>query len=156
MPLQVTHTAPFDAGFVSDLSALARTVFPDLDLDELAFRLANMPDASVQVIAPQGKLVAFKIGYAVGKRRYHSWLGGVAASHRRQGFARSLMDQQHAWAASRGYTAIETASTNANVTMLELNLAAGFQVIGMYTRGGEPRVILRKKLSTDEPIMSTR
>jgi len=137
---------PFDRAVVSELGALVRGIFGDFDLSDLEWRLAEMPAASLHTQLEDGRLVGFKFGYAMGRTRYLSWLGGVAPSHRRQGIARALLERQHAWAAKRGFTMIETGTTNGNAAMLTLNLSAGFEVIGSYARDATPRVVLQKRL----------
>lgn len=73
-----------------------------------------MPDASVHAARLEGRLAAFKFGYAIERKRYLSWLGGVAPSHRRRGLARDLMACQHDWARRRGYEYIETGAIKSN------------------------------------------
>ena len=139
------ETAPFSEQLVTELHALSEQVFGAFERAELSWRLARMPDVSVQ-LARAGEIVGFKIGYAVGATRYHSWLGGVRADQRRLGIARRLMDAQHAWAKAHGYSSIETATTQDNAAMLTLNLQAQFSVIGTYWRKDMPRVLLLKDL----------
>jgi GNAT superfamily N-acetyltransferase len=139
---------PFEASFVTTIKALADEIFGagTIDAADIEWRLAEMPDASVQVAVADARVVAFKFGYAIGRDRYLSWLGGVAKSFRGQGIARALLDRQHAWALRRGYTVVETGTTKDNVAMLTLNLSVGFEIIGTYTRDVAPRVILQKRL----------
>jgi GNAT superfamily N-acetyltransferase len=139
---------PFEASFVTKIKALADEIFGTgtIDAADLSFRLAEMPDATVQVAVKDARVVAFKFGYAMGRDRYLSWLGGVAKSFRRQGIARALLERQHTWALNHGYTVIETGTTKDNVAMLTLNLSVGFEIIGTYTRDSSPRVILQKRL----------
>jgi RimJ/RimL family protein N-acetyltransferase len=49
-------------------------------------------------------------------------------------------------AVAKGFSTIETGTTKDNRAMLRLNLSAGFEVIGTYTRDSGPRVILQKRL----------
>ena len=138
----------FEPSFVKKLTGLADDIFEigTMDAADIEWRLAEMPDASVQVAVAEDRVVAFKLGYAIGRDRYLSWLGGVAKAFRRQGLGRALLDRQHAWALRRGYSVIETGTTKDNVAMLTLNLAVGFEIIGTYTRDSAPRVILQKRL----------
>jgi len=137
---------PFDSRLVSEVTTLALEIFGDFDALEIAWRLASMPDATLLVARANDEFIAFKLGYAIGRTRYLSWLGGVAGAHRARGIARALLDQQHAWARFRGYTVIETGTTKDNWPMLNLNLSASFEIIGTYTRDASPRVILQKHL----------
>jgi GNAT superfamily N-acetyltransferase len=137
---------PFDTRVVSEVTALALDIFGEFDALEIGWRLASLPDATLQIARANTDLAAFKLGYAIGRTRYLSWLGGVASTQRTRGIARALMDKQHAWVRAAGYTAIETGTTKDNRAMLRLNLSAGFEVIGTYTRDSLPRVILQKRL----------
>ena len=138
--------APYDDALIDELHALGREVFGDLERAEVAWRLAEMPRPSV-CIARSGQLVGFKLGYAVARTRYHSWLGAVHPAWRRQGIALQLLERQHRWLLEHGYAAVETVTTPSNVAMLGLNLRAGFRIIGTYCRDdGRPRVTLAKSL----------
>jgi len=59
---------------------------PTKDGEDLAWRLAAIPDARVHAVKFEGRLVAFKVGYAIERTRYLSWLGGVREGHCRQGW----------------------------------------------------------------------
>ena len=137
---------PFTDDFVQELCTLAVDVFGKVDTEELAWRLASMPDASVHAVRSEGRLVAFKVGYAIERTRYLSWLGGVRNEHRRRGFARDLMKRQHDWAQRRGYEYVETSAIKSNRAMLTLNLSVGFEIIGTYARTELPRVLMQKRL----------
>lgn len=92
----------FSDDFVLELRTLAVDIFGDMDTDELAWRLSAMPDASVHATRLEGRIVAFKFGYAIERKRYLSWLGGVSRGRRRQRLARDLMARQHDWLRTRG------------------------------------------------------
>jgi GNAT superfamily N-acetyltransferase len=141
-----TVLPPYDPSFVEELGAFCVQLFGDIDRQEIAWRLSEMPRSSVQV-ARKGALVGFKIGYAVGRQRYHSWLGGVRSDWRRRGIALQLMERQHDWLRVQGFTSVETAAIPSNTAMLMLNLRAGFRVIGSYSRGDHLRVTLSKDLA---------
>ena len=148
MTTVLLYERPFSDDFVAEVAALAVAVFVKMDIDDLAWRLKKMPDASVHAIRAEERLVAFKVGYAIEQTRYLSWLGGVSLQHRRQGLARDLMNQQHDWARRRGYEFIETSSVKFNAAMLTLNLSVGFEIIGTYARTEVPRVMMQKRLSS--------
>jgi riboflavin kinase, archaea type len=141
-----TVLPPYEPAFLAELGVFGAEVLGGLDQQELAWRLNEMPNASVQV-AREGQLVGFKVGYAVARSRYHSWLGGVRAGWRRRGIALQLMEKQHAWLRTQGFTSVETAVVPANAAMLMLNLRVGFRVIGSYSRGDYLRVTLAKELA---------
>jgi GNAT superfamily N-acetyltransferase len=147
MPMALLFQRPFTDDFVLELRTLAVEIFGDMDTDELAWRLSAMPDASVHATRLEGRIVAFKFGYAIERKRYLSWLGGVSRSHRRRGLARDLMARQHDWLRTRGYEYIETGAIKKNAPMLTLNLSVGFEVIGTYCRSEMPRVLMQKRLS---------
>ncbi len=130
---------------MKELHSLAKQVFGGLSRDKLEWPLSHMPDPSVHIARASG-LVGFKLGYALAPRVYYSWLGGVDEEHRRQGIALRLTRDQHEWARGNGYSEIETGMVPSNTAMLSLNLKAGFQVTGTYTRTSGPRVTMLKEL----------
>jgi len=141
-----TYLPPFDASFLEALHGLGGEVLGTLDRDEMEWRLTRMPDPSVHV-AREGQLLGLELGYATGRRRYHSWLGGVRAEARRRGIALGLMNVQHDWLRANGYGSVETATVPDNAAMLSLNLRVGFRVIGTYGRGDRMRVMMAKDLA---------
>ncbi|RXY99883.1 GNAT family N-acetyltransferase [Fictibacillus sp. S7] len=116
--------------------------------DDLAGRMKEKPDLQIDVAVDGEKRVGYKIGYALNREQFYSWLGGVDAYYRNQGIASKLMEQQHLHAKESGYKAVQTKTKNKWRSMLILNIKAGFDIIGTYTDDeGEPKIILEKKLS---------
>ena len=142
------RAAPLSSDLLSRLSGLCQAVFGEVDIDDLAWRLSHLPEATVAMATTDGgTMVGFKIGYAQTRQRYYSWLGGVHPDFRRRGIAAGLMEQQHRWAAAAGFTEVETGTTPDNAAMLQLNQRFGFEMIGSYARKGRPRVLLAKQLA---------
>lgn len=110
--------------------------------------MKEKPDLQIDVAVDGEKMVGYKIGYALNREQFYSWLGGVDANYRNQGIASKLMEQQHLHAKESGYKAVQTKTKNKWRSMLILNIKAGFDIIGTYTDDeGEPKIILEKKLS---------
>ena len=131
--------------FIAPLYELACLVFDnDVDQEDFHWRLTRPPEVSVQIAEASDELVGFKIGHALSTRRYLSWLGGVHPDYRGMGIAMKLMAMQHEWIQSCGYQGVETSTQTDNLAMLQLNLKAGFEVIGSHNRNNDPRVILYK------------
>lgn len=117
------------------------------DSDDLAGRMAEKPKLHIDAALDEEKLIGYKIGYALNREQFYSWLGGVDEGYRKQGIARSLMKYQHDFALRERYTAVQTQTKNKWRHMLLLNIQNGFDVIGTYTdKTGEPKIILEKKL----------
>ena len=93
-----------------------------------------------------GRLVGFKAGYATGRHRYYSWLGGEQADFRRRGIAAALMRRQHAWLRERGFETVETAANQDNLPMIGANLEHGFTVCGLRQKAGRVQVLFSKDL----------
>lgn len=146
MSLQYSlEIGPFDAGLVEALAALGASVFGAPKAD-LAWRLARMPAAGVACANEGGRLVAFKAGYAIGEKRYYSWLGGVHADFRRRGIASELMRRQHAWLRERGFEAVETCTNQDNRSMIQANLQHGFTVCGLRHKSNRVQILFSKDL----------
>ncbi|MBO9664731.1 GNAT family N-acetyltransferase [Dokdonella sp.] len=146
MSLQYSvHAGPFEAGFVEALGKLGAAVF-GAPKDDLAWRLAHMPMASVVCASEAGDLVGFKAGYATGRTRYYSWLGGVRADFRRRGIAGELLRHQHAWLYERGFIAVETATNRDNLAMTQANLRHGFAVCGLKHKSDRVQILFSKEL----------
>lgn len=115
--------------------------------DDLAGRMKEKPGLQIDVAVHGEKMVGYKIGYALNREQFYSWLGGVDANYRKQGIASTLMDQQHQQVKGSGYKAVQTKTKNKWRSMLILNIKSGFDIIGTYTdEEGEPKIILEKKL----------
>lgn len=135
----------FDERFVAALAQLGEAVFGAPKAD-LGWRLGHMPSASVVCASEAGRLVAFKAGYAVGRSRYYSWLGGVHPHFRRRGIAAELMRRQHAWLRERGFETVETATNQGNLPVIRANLEHGFMVCGLRHKSGRMQVLFSKDL----------
>ena len=113
-------------------------------------RLNEKKDLSILLAHREGVLIGFKIGYTRFQGIFFSWLGAVAASHRRQGVARELVQEQHRLCRERGYQEIQTEASGSNRAMLILNLEEGFVVRGVHLgRNDDLTVQLQKSLKPE-------
>jgi predicted GNAT superfamily acetyltransferase len=140
------HQAPFDPDLLREVTALARAVFDEPRL-ELAWRLSVMPNATAVLARDGGRLVGFKLGYAMTESKYYSWLGGVHLAVRGSGVARQLMRRQHHWLKAMGCSHVETATDQDNVAMARINLQEGFAVCGSRCEPGRMQVLYLKILA---------
>lgn len=139
-----------DEGEVKEIFALAENI-PEfsktLSLEALRERLADR--ASYILIARvEEKPVAFKVGYALSRSIFYSWLGGVLPENRRQGIACQLRLVQEAWALRAGYETIQVKSMNRFPAMLKLLIGADYQICGYENLGDAARskIIFEKNL----------
>ncbi|WP_233208663.1 GNAT family N-acetyltransferase [Planomicrobium sp. MB-3u-38] len=115
--------------------------------DDLAGRMAEKPKLHIDLALDDERVIGYKIGYALNREQFYSWLGGVDERYRHQGIARELMERQHEYARDESYNAVRTHTKNKWRSMLLLNIQSGFDVIGTYTDDtGESKIILEKKL----------
>jgi ribosomal protein S18 acetylase RimI-like enzyme len=136
---------PFSADFFRELSGLCGTVFKD-PVNDLRWRLENMPCPTVVCARASGRFVGFKAGYAMSPSRYYSWLGGVQPDSQRQGIASHLMELQHELVRRRGFEFIETATYEGNVAMSRANLKHGFAICGLRSKPNRVQVLFSKCL----------
>jgi GNAT superfamily N-acetyltransferase len=91
--------------------------------------------------------IGFKLGYEQNPDLFYSWLGGVIPSYRGLGVAEDLMNAQHEWCRSQGYSRVQTRTQNRFRAMLTLNIKAGFDIVGYHlSDDGEPKILLEKNL----------
>jgi predicted GNAT superfamily acetyltransferase len=151
MPIVFTlQQGPFDAALLHELNELAQRVFEQPSL-KVEWRLSAMPDASVATARSDGRLIGFKLGYAMTEVKYYSWLGGVEAASRGNGVARRLMQVQHEWVRGCGYALLETSTDQVNSAMSRVNLQEGFAVCGTRAEPNRLQVLYLKRLR-DESV----
>lgn len=139
---------PYPDHLVSEIVELSEAAFgnkaPDEWVSALKWRIHNMPDFTVFITEEGGQLTGFKAGYAAAYDRYYSWLGAVHPDFQRQGVARSLMQYQHDWLAVSRFAMVSTHVAQSNNAMIAANLEFGLQKAGMFSKKGEPYLILEK------------
>ena len=115
--------------------------------DDLAGRMAEKPKLHIDLALDDERVIGYKIGYALNREQFYSWLGGVDERYRHQGIAREFMERQHEYISQESYNAVRTHTKNKWRSMLLLNIQYGFDIIGTYTDDtGEAKIILEKKL----------
>jgi predicted N-acetyltransferase YhbS len=92
--------------------------------DDLVGRMKEKPKLRIDVALKDKKVVGYKIGYALNREQFYSWLGGVDADFRNQGIASALMEQQHHHVKESGYKAVQTQTKNKWRSMLILNIGS--------------------------------
>lgn len=92
--------------------------------------------------------IAYKIGFEQSPDVYYSFSGGVLPRCRRQGIARALIAEQHRFARELGYRVVRTHTKNIYREMLLLDIASGFDVVGVIQKTGEElqSIVLEKLL----------
>lgn len=115
--------------------------------EEYQKRLKGVPSL-ILVAESTGKVVGFKVGYAVDEQLFYSWMGAVLPEFRQFGVAKGLAIQQEEWARARGFTCIQFKTRNRLKAMLQFALGNGFDIIGVEPRDtlAEYRILLQKML----------
>ncbi|MEK5175701.1 GNAT family N-acetyltransferase [Heyndrickxia sp. FSL W8-0496] len=115
--------------------------------DDLINKMASKPQLLVITAIDGKKVIGYKIGYAIDKNKFYSWLGGVDPNYRKHGIASMLMEKQHQYLKENGYKVVQTKTMNKWRNMLILNIKNGFDVIDTYTdKKGLHKIILEKNL----------
>jgi predicted GNAT superfamily acetyltransferase len=115
--------------------------------EEYQKRLKEVPSL-ILVAENAGKIVGFKVGYAVDEQLFYSWMGAVLPEFRQFGVAKALAIQQEVWARAHGFTRIQFKTRNRLKAMLQFALGNGFDIIGVEQREtlAEYRILLQKSL----------
>ncbi|MCQ8240896.1 GNAT family N-acetyltransferase [Rhizosaccharibacter radicis] len=123
-------------------------LFPSLAPNFVRSRLPYVAEPQLCLAERAARPVGFKLSYRLSSTILFSWLGGVLPEARRQGIAAGLMQFQHREAVAAGYSHVETRTRTSNNAMIMLNLAHGFEIVGLETDAfGRFVVIQRKPLS---------
>ena len=139
------NLAPFEQELLRELTVLARSIFSEPALD-VEWRLSAMPDASATLARAHGRVVGFKLGYAIAESKYYSWLDGVQASSRGQGIGRRLTRLQHQSIQARGYAFLETSADRQNAAMTRINLREGYKACGTRKEPDHSQILYLKSL----------
>ncbi|MBN6206585.1 GNAT family N-acetyltransferase [Ralstonia pickettii] len=114
---------------------------------DLIKRMQEKQALYVDLALEHQQVVGYKMGYALNREQFYSWLGGVDKGYRKRGIASTLMERQHRFLKEKGYATVRTHTKNKWRSMLILNIQSGFDIIGTYTdKEGEPKIILEKEL----------
>ncbi|WP_305420542.1 GNAT family N-acetyltransferase [Photobacterium leiognathi] len=118
-----------------------------ISLAELTARLANK-SALILVAENQQQLVGVKIGYALDKQVFYSWLGGVLPAGRGHGVAQVLLEAQEAWVIDQGYQQLTVKSRNRFPAMVRLLMRNGYLIEDIEKKEGvlDYRLYFRKAL----------
>lgn len=121
-----------------------------LPVDNAALQQRIGASVACALIAYVGEEPAgFKLGYALDKDNFYSWLGGVLPEYRRDGVAQALLEAQETWAKKEGYKSISVKTRNSFPAMLMMLVKNGYQVIELEKKGEvvDYRLVLRKGLN---------
>lgn len=102
----------------------------------------------VLVAVSGGKLVGFKVGYALDEVVFYSWMGGVLPAFRRKGIGNMLAHVQEEWAKQSGFSKMRLKTRNRHVAMIYFGLKRGFAVSDVIEKEHleENRVVMEKML----------
>ncbi|OON39460.1 GNAT family N-acetyltransferase [Izhakiella australiensis] len=99
-------------------------------LNDMEMRIADKPHL-VRIAEIDGELAGFKLGYALDKNCFYSWLGGVLPGFRREGVAHALLRDQELWAQSQGYSRVSVNTRNRFKEMLLLLVSRDYQLVAL-------------------------
>lgn len=115
--------------------------------EEYQRRLKGLPSL-ILVAENAGKIIGFKVGYALDEQLFYSWMGAVLPEFRQFGVAKALAIQQEAWVRAQGFTRLQFKTRNRLKAMLQFALGNGFDIIRVEPRDtlAEYRILLQKSL----------
>ncbi len=102
----------------------------------------------VLVAVSGGKLVGFKVGYAVEEAVFYSWMGGVLPAFRRKGVGGMLAHVQEEWAMKSGFSSMRLEIGNRQASMINFGLKRGFLITDLIKNKNveDYRVVMEKPL----------
>ena len=119
--------SPSDIAIIKDIS---HKTFGILDETKLSSRIGTQ-SLLLQIAFENEKPVGFKLGYALDQDVFYSWMGAVLPEYQGLGVGSVLMENQHEWCLKKRFKKIQTKSKNEFKQMIRLNLAFGFEIIGV-------------------------
>jgi len=136
-----------DPGKLSEIKALYRTVFTEIDESEFTKRIKGAESLFTVLAYSNQELIGCKLGYQIDSAIFYSWLGGVKEEFRKQGIGDELMRRQHNWCRKNGFQIIRTKTRNRFKPMLILNLRNEFDVVKVEPdEQNELKIVLEKRL----------
>lgn len=150
MSLDIQNYNSLTDEVLSCIQELESLLFPSpLSREKLKHELEYKRNISILIAYDSKKPVGYKVGFERSKRRYYSWIGGVAPDYRNKGIAKALMQKQHELASSWGYQVVATQTDNRFKSMIILNLQSGFEIRGTMKSLGDDEltIIMEKKLT---------
>ncbi|MEO1436297.1 MAG: GNAT family N-acetyltransferase [Bacteroidota bacterium] len=94
------------------------------------------------------QIAGFKIGYALDKTTFYSWVGGVLPAFRQMGLAHSLADEMERICKDRGYRILRMKTQNRFKAMLHFAIGNGFHLTEVIQKESPERyrIVLEKRL----------
>ncbi|MBD7937811.1 MULTISPECIES: GNAT family N-acetyltransferase [Cytobacillus] len=140
----VYNTTP-EAKVLNDILKLHKDIFGTSD--SLISHMQRQSKLLVIIAKDGEKTIGYKIGYAIDRTKFYSWLGGIDFNYRKQGIASMLMKKQHQYLRNNGFHIVQTKTMYKWRNMLILNIKSGFDIIHTYTNEkGLHKIILEKNL----------
>ena len=129
----------------------ANTLIPELSpaytIEKYHERLNNTIHLGL-IAAIDGQIAGFKIGYALDKTHFYSWMGGVVPRFRRKGVAKILADYQEKWLKEQGFKSLSMKTRNNCRNMLLFAIQNDFLLTQVEHKGTieSYRIYLEKTL----------
>ena len=120
------------------------------DIHTLRQRLAAK-EYLLLVTYDSGRPVGYKLGYALNKETFYSWLGAVIPSHRKLGLAQKMLIQQEAWVIEQGYQVIEVKTKNRFSNMIMMLVKNHYHITDLqtFTHSSDNKIKFSKVLNPE-------
>lgn len=118
-----------------------------LDEKKYLSKMSLLKEFNILIAYEGSTPIGIKVGYRLDETRFHSWIGGVLPEYQGLGIASELMRQQHQWCLENGIKFVETRTRNGFKSMIALNLAHGFEIVGTLKDARGLKILLEKELT---------
>ena len=106
VPFEVKMFATLTDEISAALIQICKDTLTDFNEENFLAGFKNRKNMTVFCFYFEQELVGFRAGYELDETKYYSWLGAVAKPYNQLGVARTLMNEQQAWAKTQNYQII--------------------------------------------------
>ncbi len=148
--IEIIEVKKLNAEQMQWIVELCQKTLGPVEASEIERRIHEFENFVGLIARVDGELSGFKLGYALNKETYYSWLGAVKPNLLRFGIASALHTSLLAFCRRNSFKKLQTKTMNRYKAMLIMNLKNGFDIVGTeQTSAGETKVLMELNLNSN-------